>query len=138
MKLFLSQRPYIALGLLKYESGRPAAYLLNPEHYSTGWNPSHSILRDGPPAPWVTSRPHSVSDASTPDCAQSSLSMSSKITIVASGVVCAMLIIASVITRASSCFWACVLPVHISTRTIGIPSPPWIRLPGAGGFLHSR
>src|SRR5690242_1658455 len=46
--------------------------------------------------------------------------MSSKTMMVASGVVCAMLTIASVITRASSFFWASVRPVHISILTIGM------------------
>src|SRR3990172_3301753 len=45
-------------------------------------------------------------------------------TIVASGVVCAMFTTASVITLASSCFCARVRPVHISTRTTGIGFPP--------------
>ncbi len=62
----------------------------------------------------------SISEARLPDCAQFSFGMSSKITIVASGVVWAMFTIASVITLASSCYWACVRPVHISTRTTGM------------------
>src|SRR4030042_4966235 len=33
-----------------------------------------------------------------------------------------MLTIASVMTLVSSCFWACVRPVHISTRTMGMGS----------------
>src|SRR3990172_3928056 len=64
----------------------------------------------------------SRSEARAPDCAQFSLGISSKMTIVASGVVWAMFTIASVITLASSCFCACVRPVHISTRTTGIAS----------------
>src|SRR3989304_3618481 len=64
----------------------------------------------------------SRSEASVPDCAQFSLGISSKMTIVSSGVVWAMFTIASVITLANSCFCARVRPVHISTRTTGIAS----------------
>src|SRR3989304_2463445 len=64
----------------------------------------------------------SRSEARAPDCAQFSLGISSKMTIVASGVGGAMFTIASVITLANSCFCARVRPVHIPTRTTGIAS----------------
>src|SRR3990172_7333885 len=139
MKLFRSQRPYIAsqttLHIERQAVWGPPRW--NPSNYSR-----QSCLRHSAPdsmtavsLEWL--QPYvALSEARAPDWAQFSLGTSSKMTIVASGVVCAIFTIASVIPLANSCFWACVRPAHISTRTTGmIPS---VREYGAHLNLVSR